>query len=182
MQVDKGDSRIMKNKNKSNKRIALIIAGVVFLCLAAGGGWYYYNNKSSQTTSNSTQDSSNEPDGKPQTEAKERAAQEASQQASTNSENTINPQITSIDQDSSNLYVRAIVNGAKEGTCTLKLQKSGQSDIVKTAPIGLMTSYYACQGFNVNKSEIPSKGEWVVIVQFANSSSNGQSGDKINVN
>ena len=173
----------MQNKNKSNKKIALIIAGVIFLCLVIGiGGWYYYNHNSIKNASNSTQNTPNEPDGKPQTEAKEREKTEAAQNTSTSNNSSASLQITSATQDSANIDIGVMVSGAKAGTCTLKLQKSGQSDVVKTAPVGIVTNYYICRGFTVSKSEIPTKGEWKIVIQLTNSSMTGQTEGSIDVN
>lgn len=170
----------MQNKNKSKKKIVLIIAGVVFLCLVAAGAWYLYINKSSQTALNSTEDAIIEPDGKPQTEAKERGKAEATQSTSTSS--SANLQITDSIQDSTNINIGVMVSGVKDGTCTLKLQKPSQSDIVKTAPIGLVTNYYICRGFTISKNEIPVKGEWKIVVQLTNSNVSSQTEGSIDVN
>lgn len=157
------------------------MVGFILLCLLSYVGYNYYHNRqsSNQVTPGSNQNAPNEDDDKPQTEAKTRQDQASQSQTISG---TINPQITSTSQDANSVYVRAIVDGVKDGNCTLKMQHKGDSDIIRTAPVAPVTSYYACQGFNISKSEIKTKGEWSVVVQFSNSQGSGQAEDKINVN
>lgn len=174
---------MQKNKQKKVLIIVASLAGVLFLVLGVGY-WQRTNLKklAGHFFPPKTLDTAPvQADGKPQTEAKDRADQ-AAEASKAKQPTTINPQITSIDQNATSVSVRAIVNTATSGTCTLKLQKSGQADIVQTAPIAQVTSYYACQGFNVPKNQIPAKGQWTVAVLFQNDQGSGQSGDIINVN
>lgn len=170
MQVDKGDSRIMKNKNKSNKRIALIIAGVVFLCLAVGGAWYYYN----QYNKNNNPNQDN-----PITEADTNPSSNSSQDAgNTSNSGGSNPQsvpgsvtITTLAQDQDGVVVGTIVNGISKGTCTAVFEKAGSSSVQDTAPLGLQVSYYTCKGFNpVAIGKFSQKGEYNVYVKVTDGS------------
>lgn len=176
---------INRNTKTKNKKSYIILA--IIIALVVLGAVAYLNRNAivlivkpnNQATPGSNQNAPKEADDKPQSEAKTRQEQASQTQTSSG---TINPQITSITQDTNSVYVRAIVDGVKDGNCTLKMQRSGSSDIIKTAPVAQVTSYYACQGFNIAKSEIKTKGEWSVVVQFSNSQGSGQAEDKINVN
>lgn len=173
------------NKNKKKRVLYIVLAAVAVLVVLLGiGYWQKARVKtllSKYIPGLKQSDAPVQADGKPQTEAKDLPAeQKAAQKAA--QPGVINPQITSIDQNSTSVMVRAMVNNVTSGTCTLKLQKSGQTDITQTAPLAQVTSYYACQGFNVPKSQIPSKGQWTVTVLFSNDQGSGQSGDIINVN
>ncbi|MBI2798430.1 hypothetical protein HYX70_04020 [Candidatus Saccharibacteria bacterium] len=174
----------MKRNKKKKVWLIVFCLGALLLILLGLGYWQRQQVKnlaSKIIPGLKRSDAPVQVDGKPQTEAKDLAgSQKAAEKAS--KPGVINPQITTIDQNATTVMVRAMVNNATTGTCTLKLQKTGQADITQTAPIARVTSYYACQGFNVPKSQIPINGEWTVTVLFANDQGNGQSGDIINVN
>ena len=171
----------MKNKNKSTKKIALIIVGVVFLCLAAVGGWYYYNQ----------QDKNNNPNqDNPITEADTNPSSSSSQDAgNTDRSSGSNTQsqsvpgsvtITTLVQDQDGVVVGTIVNGVQKGTCTAVFEKAGSTTIQETAPLGLQVSYYTCKGFNpVSINKFTQKGQYSVYVKVIDGStevrSNAQS-------
>lgn len=104
--------------------------------------------------------------------------------ASGSSENNtkgVNVTISHLSQDEVTVYVRAFVEGATGGTCTLKLEKGGYSSVQKTAPIAAIGETFTCQGFNIAKSDIPAKGTWSVKVSFAGNNKTGTSETK-NIN
>jgi hypothetical protein len=44
--------------------------------------------------------------------------------------------------------------------------KNGSSVISKSAPVGQQVSYYVCQGFIINSSEINPKGDWELSIRL----------------
>ena len=75
------------------------------------------------------------------------------------------PTISTLEQSGDNLVVRTVINNVKSGSCSLKLTK-GTTTIEKQAAIGLVTSYYTCQGFDVPISEM-SLGTWSASVSIS---------------
>ena len=102
----------------------------------------------------------------------QQAEQNSSNANSGNPTNSATISIGSLSQDASNVYVSAIVEGQTTGTCTVRFT-SGSQTVIKTAPLGLVTNYYACQGFTVPKTELPTKGLWDVKIEFINGSTTG---------
>jgi hypothetical protein len=98
-------------------------------------------------------------------------------EAQANQGSKVSIYISSLTQDDSMVYVGAIVEGQSSGTCTANFT-SGSNSLTKQAPVGIVTSYYACQGFNVPKSEFPAKGNWSVKVDFSNGSAIGSTDTK----
>ena len=92
----------------------------------------------------------------------------------------VSPTITNIrDGDRDPITVRAIVGDETKGTCTLVVTKAGQKTITKSAPLGLVATSYACQGFNIAQKDFPVKGAWEVKVKFISDTAEGTSDTKI---
>ncbi|TAK89113.1 hypothetical protein EPO04_03360 [Patescibacteria group bacterium] len=113
-------------------------------------------------------------DPKTDNEAYRRQQQSQTQSSSASSSATASVSISSLTQDATNVYVSGVVDGQTKGTCTARLS-SGSQTITKTAPLGLVTNYYACQGFTITKTEFPAKGSWDVKIEFVNGSTTGSS-------
>ncbi len=88
--------------------------------------------------------------------------------------------ITNLSQDEQFVYIRTIIQGVSQGQCRLELTKVGQQTIERQAPIILTNSYYACEGFNISKLDIPAKGEWSIKLSVLDT--NTESSKTINVN
>ncbi len=71
--------------------------------------------------------------------------------------------------------VRAILDGATQGTCTVIFSKKGEKDVTATAPIIQAPTYYTCEGFDIEESKFPSKGQWNVKVSVESSDARGES-------
>lgn len=95
-------------------------------------------------------------------------------------QNSGNINITNLSQDEQFVYVRTIIQGVNQGQCKLELSKKGQQNIERQAPIILTNSYYACEGFNISKLDIPAKGEWSIKLSVLGA--NAESIKTINVN
>lgn len=154
-----------------------VIIGITVLVIAVGSIAAVFllkrsNNPQNPDTSKSTEQSSSTAkkaeDGTPVTNVEQKQ------------QSTQAPKITisNLSQDSSTVYVRTVIEGVAQGDCTLIFSKSGQTTVTKTAPIIPATSYYACQGFNVSKQELPSKGTWTVKITV----NNGEATNTIDVN
>ncbi|HYH74975.1 MAG TPA: hypothetical protein VD735_03360 [Candidatus Saccharimonadales bacterium] len=68
------------------------------------------------------------------------------------------------DNTAKTLQVGTIVEGATAGTCQLKLTKSGQADVVRTATIVAENNTSSCEIFTVPYGDIPASGDWQVDV------------------
>lgn len=61
--------------------------------------------------------------------------------------------------------VRTILSKLSGGTCELRLTRSGQSDIVKTASTIQQPTYMSCAGFDVPISEFHANGDWHMLLK-----------------
>lgn len=122
------------------------------------------------------------PPSNPKTDNEAYRRDQQKQAQGTSNTATANIYISSLTQDGSNVYVGAIVDNQTSGTCTAHFS-SGTSAFNLTAPLGVVTNYYACQGFNVPKSSFPHKGPWSVKVDFTNQAASGSTAtQQIDVN
>jgi len=142
-----------------NKKVVILLLVVV---LAIGGVALLLMRQAGQSNSQTP----------PNTQPTEQDIANADKEAPKPSEQNKTPagspskiSITNLSQDENTLYVRTVVEGATSGNCLLELRKGGRTPILRTAPITLATSYYTCEGFNIPKSEISTKGEWTVSLK-----------------
>ena len=92
------------------------------------------------------------------------------------------PVITILEQAGDEITVRTVLSGITSGTCTLTLSQNSRK-VTKTVPVGLVTSYYTCQGFDVAKSELGSAGTWSAVVKVeANGDSANSATQALEVN
>lgn len=153
----------------------------------AGAGFYFYQSEKNKEAAQKTdqqqlqeqEQQAGNRDPKTESEAYQRQQNSSSSGNEPNSlyiqPSSVNPTITQLGQSGNTIYVNAIVDGQKSGTCTLEATKAGSATVTRTAPLGLVTSYYACQGFNVERSAFGSAGSWNVVVKFSNGSATGTS-------
>ena len=89
--------------------------------------------------------------------------------------------ITSAMQQGDSVIINALVGGTTSGSCSLSMT-NGNNKIQKSATIGFQVSYYICQGFVVNTSELVSKGDWTVVINVTSPNGASQSEPrKVNV-
>lgn len=153
----------MKNKKY------IITAVVLLLALSGGILIYSLNNHISQKDS-STPQAVNEVDysepkdeDKIQPSSKDRIIDGSIDENGNSSEqqNDLNITITQANQRDNTVHIRALVSGAKSGTCSLNITK-GDFTVTKEASVGVQASYSICQGFNIPVSEFSESGEWQV--------------------
>lgn len=75
------------------------------------------------------------------------------------------PSITRAEMnENGQVRVAAIFTQPTYGNCIVTFTKSGQAEVVQSAPIIVQASYYACNGFLIPSGNFPSKGEWSFTV------------------
>lgn len=161
-----------KGKIKSIHK-KLIIGGAAAAMLV--GGYFYYRSATTKdpivVPAESTETEENkQPKGIRSVPSQDKP--ESSDELQKSSEVTVT--ITSARTSDGKVRVRALVSGLKSGYCTATFEKSGVRSVEQTVPIGIVTSYYACQGFDIPVSQFPSKGTWTVEVMAS-------SGGKFNI-
>jgi cytoskeletal protein RodZ len=175
-----------ENKMANNKLpgIKILLPLALIAVVAVGGAAYVKmaQDKAPQTDQQAIQEQEKEakpvdPKTSNEAYARSQAAPSSTSQAATNttSKQSAAPTITSIGQSGDTVYINAIVDNQTNGTCTLTLHKEGAPSVTRSAPLGLVTSYYACQGFNVERSVLATAGEWTAEVRFSNASAEGTS-------
>lgn len=170
-----------------NKKV--LISALVLALAFAGVGFYLYTTDKNKEAAQQTDQQKLQEEEKqagardPKTESEAYQRQQNSSSGSGNSLSmnveSANPTITQLGQSGDTIYVNAIVDGQKNGTCILEATKAGSATVTRTANLGLVTSYYACQGFNVERSAFGSAGNWNVVVKFSNGSTSGTSESRI---
>jgi len=77
----------------------------------------------------------------------------------------LNVTITRLTQnpDTKTLIVRALVEGASTGTCTLEFSQSNNPpQLTRQAQISQQNNIFICNGYDIPQSELPGTGTWSV--------------------
>ncbi len=152
--------------------LAVVIIGLVaWYIVAANGGNVSRNPIGSLFDKNDE----GENDPNPITDADENADENddsSNDKKDTEQKSTLQPPVIStLEQAGDEITVRTVLNDIKSGTCTLTLSQDSRK-VTKSVPVGLVTSYYTCQGFDVPTSDLGSTGTWSAVVKVE---SNGES-------
>lgn len=175
--------KIQKHKSKKSKnKKKLFIITAVIAALLLGGGFALFVRADKKTQPSSEDQATNSSSASEQGASKQndetvepKKAPKAddgtplgngngSSQSDSNADVTITAQYFS--ESSSRAIVKAIVEDTESGTCKAVFKKSGQPNVTKSAPVEVVTSYYACGDLSVPKSKFPVSGQWSVSVQL----------------
>jgi hypothetical protein len=156
----------MKSKSKTKKKVILPV--LIILLLSLGAALWYVNrsrDKSKIEVSEATKKQTEQNDAQQAKSLDNKNSNQSSSVASTSSSAKPSLDITTAEQVDDRLIVSALVSNTNSGTCNLTL-KNGSSVISKSAPVGQQVSYYVCQGFIINSSEINPKGDWDLTIKL----------------
>jgi hypothetical protein len=156
----------MKSKNKTKKKI--ILAVLIIALLSLGAAFWYVNrpgDKSKIEVSEATKKQTEQNDAQQAKSLDNKNSNQSSSGTSTSTSAKPSLDITTAEQVDDRLIVSALVSNTNSGTCNLTL-KNGSSVISKSAPVGQQVSYYVCQGFIINSSEINPKGDWELSIRL----------------
>jgi cytoskeletal protein RodZ len=155
----------------------LITAALIGGLLVLGGGvigWQRFHNNSQNTTPTdnpiTTSPSDQEPvrSDSPASPDKDEdiPAKQPTKNPTTTTSSSLSVDITyhSFNEDTNKAVIRAMVDGATQGTCTATFKKSGYSAVTQTSNVELATSYYTCGKLELARSRFPAAGTWSVSV------------------
>lgn len=178
-------------KNKNNKKLIIIITVIasVLTGIALLGYTFY---RSSNEDGVATVNSGELTDYSPPTEDEKQSGniqkelitqQEETRNKSTESiekdNRTIDILITDAGQYDNIIEIRAFTpNYYKDGTCKFTL-KQGTNKIERSTPAYRDASTTICTNPMIQRSDIPSAGEWEAVVHFTDGSITGKSQSKI---
>jgi hypothetical protein len=84
--------------------------------------------------------------------------------------------------NSGNVHVGTLIDGATSGSCTLTASKSGSSDIqLGTASVSDEGNYYWCGVFNISTSQFPSSGTWQLTLNVDSNGSQGSGSTSVDI-
>ena len=124
----------------------------------------------------------------PPTAQEEQQAQETKKQLLEQNQNvqpipagTINVSLSAATQDvpSGPLEVRAIIDGATTGTCTLSLSQNSNVKTFTANVIDLGT-YFSCEGFSIPVSSL-SAGKWNLALEVYNETAKGVANQEVSI-
>jgi hypothetical protein len=170
---------------KKHSRKRLLISLSVGVLLIAGAGIplaYHLHKKDGSQTGNSGVNQVNYGAPKKEDRAQTSNSKDAVARKPANPEGKPEPTqptvpvsatITQALQQDATITIRALVNGANSGTCQLTLSQSGQTDITRSAAVGVQANYAICQGFDLPTSDFPTSGNWTlsIVIQTSGSTS-----------
>lgn len=180
----------IKNKNFFSKNKIPLLVGLGIVSLAVAGGIWYLNRPKppTQTATQETRTEVNKVDYGPakttdkvQDSAKDELAKPTpeGQDSQVPAKSPLSVTISNASQQEATVIVRALIDGAASGTCTLTASLPGQAPLTRTASTNAQASYVICQGFNVPVSDFPASGNWQIEVQIE--SGNSKASAKTNV-
>lgn len=168
--------------SKKRKKLKIVLITLLALTLLGGlafAGYRYLRpkNNSSLEASEKTKEQTEKNDAERAKSSENKNYNQGDNQGQNTQAGNLSVTITSIGQSGQTVYINAIIDGATSGSCKLSLTKNDKK-IEKTATIGLQVSYYICQGFNINSSEFPEKGEWDASIEATSTKGSGRSETK----
>jgi len=160
--------------------VALLLVAVSLYVLMFGGNFFGWTTQDNKANNTSDQNIDNNP---PTTDQiKDGVNIKTNTQTNTStSKSTMAVTVSAINQTSSMLQIRAIVDVLSDtGSCMLKLTK-GSIVVTKTVSTQTLPSSMTCKGFDIPKTEL-SKGEWKITLTITAGSLNGVANSTVEIN
>ncbi len=181
--------KLQRNSYKRYTKAITIVGLVFFVCLTLLATTYALRlwpfNASTDTTSSDTSPSQLE-DSKPVTE--EDKIQTGSdplpepQPVEGSSKRSINAEITSINQSSTELHIRTILQTVtNSGTCTITMTHADGRVFSQSVDVQALSSSTTCKGFDIQLSEL-GEGSWATVLEFSNDNLSASTSINITVN
>ncbi len=163
-------------------RKTIIVTAVMVLAVGSAGFYLWNRNNTSFSEDTNTNGGASQSVAEDGTKLKEDGTPITSTAPANSGASSSSPQkqpanvtITSQAQNGTTVSIRALVNQSN-GTCRAVFEKVGQPNVERSAPVGFAPpSYYTCQGFDIDSSAFPAKGDWQLRVYFSSESAEGQS-------
>jgi len=153
--------KIKKSRKNRSKIISII---VIVAIIITGTSYYYWQKyiKTNQSVVNNNQPIDQNINYNPPTADQKKAGEDQKLNNQTPTSTTTSTTITTKNVTTNILQIRSITSGAisSSGTCNLILTRDGVS-ISKTASTYAMPSSSTCQGFDINRTELPN-GTWQI--------------------
>lgn len=161
-------------KKTKSKVTILVIIGIILIAAFGSLAWRYF-----YPISNVNSNTKKLSDGTVVTDRTDTSYSNQSPDRSQKDSN-VSVTITQVSQDSNQLVVRALVNSAKTGECTLTLT-NGLTTITKIGVVTAGPSYFYCNGFVINKSELTQKGIWQIDLKVSSEGKNSSVTQEVTV-
>lgn len=185
---------INTKKTKRIKRLSrkkLVILAVLLLAVIAVSIFFLNKRNNSATDTGIDPPGTEKIDLSPPTEDDKKAVEDhkdalvKQQEQARNAPTTgrsVSVTIVDASQYNQEIEVRAFASGVYEdgATCTIKFTKGDQS-LTKQVSAEKDSNYMRCTNLVVPRSELPSSGEWTVIVSYNSSTATGSKQQRINV-
>lgn len=174
-----------KNKIPKKKKIVilviiLIFVGVGYLAAAASFALWPFH---VETQTNEESHVNLEEASPEQKEAGNTAAEQHKNPDNSSDEaqgSAPSMEITSLNQTGNSLVIRTMIHTLEPGTCTLTLTHTSHAEISETADTQALASVSTCQGFDINRSELP-PGEWQLHIEYRNEHTSSSINQVVNV-
>lgn len=158
------------------KTIIISVSAVLVAVVLGAIAWANMNKSNFNEETNKTTGASQSIDSDGTKHKEDGTTINATDTADGQQQSEVKPVITSYGQDGSVVRVRA--TSTQNGECRVIFTQSNLR-VERTAGTNLVTSYYVCQGFDIDSSQFPAKGKWDVKVQFKSDTAQGESESKV---
>ncbi len=176
-------------KISKGKKIAIIAGAILVLGLAAGG-FFYVQAQQKPATKTTTQAPVNYGSATQDQVTNGATIKSNSATSTTGTPNTSGSDqplgdasvtITSANQSGGVLTIRTLIAAdVSTGTCTLTLEKSGETTITQTAGVQAEASSSTCKGFTVETVGL-AKGDWTTTITYQNDTLKGSASQTITI-
>jgi hypothetical protein len=175
------------NKNTNHTKRNYIIALTAILLLAGAATLYYLNNSSAQQSRENVVDY--EPATKEQEAAgydaksdfnKKHYGEDSDNSANVDDKSNVGLVISSINQNEDMLTIASTIETVESGVCELNLTRPGAETVTMQVKVIRITSYSACEDFNVDTKNIE-KGEWNIKIDYIGDSLKGTVSSKVDI-
>lgn len=181
--------KLQRNSYKKYTKTIAIVGLVLFACLTLLATTYALHlwpfSASTSTTSSDISPAQLE-DSKPITEDdKDQAGSDPlpePQPIEGSDKRSIGAEITSINQDSTELHIRTILQTVtNSGACTITMTHTDGKVFSQSVDVQALSSSTTCKGFDIQLSELGA-GSWTTLLEFSNDSLTASTSKNITVN
>lgn len=167
--------------NNSNKKIKIIIAAVVTVCVLAVGGVlaykHFHKNPSPTYPGPTAQEIKDAEDNKKNLEKRKQIEEGAKNNPlPAGTKAAVNPQIINASQNGNEIFISASIGGVFEdgGTCTAVITYGDQT-VTRSSEGFADATTTSCTPIRIDRSAFSASGTWSVVITYNSAKAEGKS-------